>query len=389
VNGIIESGQRAAPAHHTRAASNDKLARLEVEALPDVPGAVDHGVVDVEGRVVGRGVEVTARVTRDGVVAGTVHAHDELLLTAAGEAGEAAAEAADRLHGILEAADVVGASDQADHVLRTQVLPGQDVGDVAAQAARVVAVAIGTRVARRSGVDDGSHGAEGDDHTGEELVSIWNLIPTGRTIWKAEQEQTLSGGQGNLLLEGAGLHATTTVADGDARRHGVVDLLTIAAERRIAAVEDGRRLGVLIPPRPVPVLCGNRLSANFPDIFKIITRYAYRLGAIVAALSLKGALEGPSVPAVPREEVALYNIVSTGFGCLPGGIPLFSFFPNPASTPFPSDLSLDSPESPEMSVINLQCRGWSWSGSCGRRRSHRTATWRQGTAGGSAWTACS
>jgi hypothetical protein len=56
------------------------------------------------------------------------------------------------------------------------------------------------------------------------------------------------------LLERARLDATTSVAGGGNARGAVLDLLAVAAERGVAAVEDGRLLGVLGPASPVPVL---------------------------------------------------------------------------------------------------------------------------------------
>jgi hypothetical protein len=76
-------------------------------------------------------------------VARAVHAH---------AVAAADAEAAHALHDVLEGPDGGLARDQADDVLRARVARRELVGDVAPQAARVGAVAVGARVARGGGV---------------------------------------------------------------------------------------------------------------------------------------------------------------------------------------------------------------------------------------------
>lgn len=119
--------------------------------LPDGPDAVDFAVVDPEGRVVGRGVEVTARVAGNGVVACRVDAH-------------AAAEATGALHHVLEGGKVSAVLDQAEDVLGAEVAAREVVGDVTAEAARVASVAVGAGVTGRSRVDGGRDRAESYDH---------------------------------------------------------------------------------------------------------------------------------------------------------------------------------------------------------------------------------
>lgn len=104
-------------------------------------------MVDPEGGIVGRGVKVAARVAGDGVVARAVDAHG------------GAAEAAGALHDVLEGGQVLAGGDEAEDVLGAEVAAGEVVGDVAAEAAGVDAVAVGARVAGRGGVDGWGEGA--------------------------------------------------------------------------------------------------------------------------------------------------------------------------------------------------------------------------------------
>jgi len=135
-------------AHHGRAAGDDLLAVGKILRLPDVPGAVDHAVMEPKGRVVGRDVKVAARIAGDGEVAGIVHAH--------------AARGTDVLHRVLEGADVAAVLDEGHDVLCAAVSAAELVRNVTTQAARVVAVPISTRVTGRSRVD--SHGERAESH---------------------------------------------------------------------------------------------------------------------------------------------------------------------------------------------------------------------------------
>src|SRR4051812_8514768 len=73
VDRVAERLKPAAEAHHGGAAGDDLLAVGKVLALPNVPGSVDHSVMKPKGRVVGRDVEVTARVASNGEVASVMH----------------------------------------------------------------------------------------------------------------------------------------------------------------------------------------------------------------------------------------------------------------------------------------------------------------------------
>jgi len=59
---------------HGDGGTNGILPVLEVQVLPRPVHAVDHGVVEEEGRVAGRDEEITSRVTADGKVAAGVDA---------------------------------------------------------------------------------------------------------------------------------------------------------------------------------------------------------------------------------------------------------------------------------------------------------------------------
>jgi hypothetical protein len=90
-----------------------------------------------ESRITRRDVEIPGRISSDGEVPAGVHA--------VGSSGD--------LHGILERGDVGAVGDQGDDVLRARVPRREGVGDVAAEAARVVAHAVAARVGRRCGRD--------------------------------------------------------------------------------------------------------------------------------------------------------------------------------------------------------------------------------------------
>lgn len=62
---IIFQALRLSSTHHTRAPSNDLLPISKVLRLPDVPRAIDHGVVEVKVWVSWGGVEIL----RDGGLA--------------------------------------------------------------------------------------------------------------------------------------------------------------------------------------------------------------------------------------------------------------------------------------------------------------------------------
>lgn len=114
---------RLPTAHHTRASRNNLLPVCKVLRLPDIPRAIDHAMVQPEGRVARRDVEVGPWVPGDCEVAAAVHA----VLA---------------LHVVLEGADVCGARDEGGDFGCRGVACCQVVGDVTFDAARVVAEAV-------------------------------------------------------------------------------------------------------------------------------------------------------------------------------------------------------------------------------------------------------
>lgn len=147
INKVIET-LLLAKAHHGRATRHDIRAGIQVLHLPDGPGSVNLSVVHPEGRIVGRGVEVAARVTGNGEVA-------------------CAVDARAALHYVLERAEVLAGCDEAEDVLGAEVSAGEVVGNVTSQAAGIDSVTVGTRISGRRWVDCWGYWAEVDDHAGE------------------------------------------------------------------------------------------------------------------------------------------------------------------------------------------------------------------------------
>lgn len=119
---------------------NNLLPLFEILHLPDIPRAIDHSVVQPEGRVAGRCVEVGPGVSGDGEVAARVHA----VLG---------------LHLVLECADGGRARDEGGDLGGRAVARCEVVGEIALDAAGVVAVAVASRVAWWCGVGHGSERA--------------------------------------------------------------------------------------------------------------------------------------------------------------------------------------------------------------------------------------
>lgn len=117
--------------------------------------------------------------------------------------------APDTLHHALEGPNVGGARNQADNVGRARVLAAELVGDVAAQAPRVVPVAVGARVGRRGRVDGGGDGAEADGHAvsreKEDGCQRLLLFCVGLLSWAGE-----SGGRETRGLEKEGRGSPTS-----------------------------------------------------------------------------------------------------------------------------------------------------------------------------------
>lgn len=144
VGGVVEA-LGAAAAEHAGAALHLHHAVGVVLPLPDGPDAVDHGVVQPEGRLVGRDVEVSARVARHGEVPDPV-------------------DASAALHVVLEGLDRLVVLDLVHNVRRLAVPRAEVVGDVAPDAPRVGSVAVGLRVPGRGRPDYSGHGPEVDGH---------------------------------------------------------------------------------------------------------------------------------------------------------------------------------------------------------------------------------
>ena len=188
-----------------------ELVRLSrVQDLPDPVHAVDHGVVQVEGRVVERGEDVGA-IAAHGIVAGAVQAE--------GSVGA--------LELVLEVADAGrgGTDGDVEQVLGGEGRGRGGHGQIAALAARVehLDVAVDGQVALHGGL----LGAEVDLE----------------------------------VLEGPGLHAAAARAGGKPDASGADDaavvgeVLAVPAHAGVAAIEDGRLVQIGLVLEPVPVLC--------------------------------------------------------------------------------------------------------------------------------------
>ncbi|KAL1840858.1 hypothetical protein VTK73DRAFT_3646 [Phialemonium thermophilum] len=281
VHGVVE---RLGPpaAHHAGAPLHLHHAVGVVLRLPDGPHAVDHGVVQPEGRLVGRDVEVAARVARHGEVADAV------------DAGAA-------LHLVLERQDLRVPRDLLDDVRRLAVPRRQVVGDVAPDAPRVRAVPVGLRIPGGGRVGDGRHGSQIDGHAvgGSETSRLLGLPRRGSTIRDSWLTGFLLGHRRNsrmkekeeekkkkkrekekkekkketkekekkkdVLLEGTRRDAPAAVArrlggsESHAHTHPPTGarcghLGTVPSQASIASVEDRRRERIVCPSAVVPVL---------------------------------------------------------------------------------------------------------------------------------------
>jgi hypothetical protein len=92
IDSIIEGGVAAGRGVINSDGSTDSvLAVLDVQVLPRPPGAVDHGVVEVESRVTGRSEEITSGVTTNGKVTASVNTEEtvaEIALHASAKGGK-------------------------------------------------------------------------------------------------------------------------------------------------------------------------------------------------------------------------------------------------------------------------------------------------------------
>jgi len=218
---------------------NDTGALGGVLVLPDPPDAVDLAVVDPEGRVTRAGKDVTGRVALEGEVAASVNA-----ILALGKV---------TLHDVLEGANVGAVGNEIGRVALAGVAAADPRANVTADAAGVVGEKTGGG-GDTVGDEGRGDGAEVDLHVLEGAILQTAAAVSGRHAVKA-------GGQG----WGA----------------AVLGIDTVAAERRVAAVEDGRLERVLGPAPPVPV----------------------GLVALVSTLVAERLLERVGEPPMPRQEV--------------------------------------------------------------------------------------
>lgn len=129
-----------ATAKHACSSSDDLLSLGEILYLPDVPGAINHGVVKPERRVTRRDVEIRAGIARDGEVAARV-------------------DAVRGLHRRLEGVDILRRGDERGDLGGRAVALSQVVGEVALDAAGVVTETVAAGVLRGCGVGHGSQRA--------------------------------------------------------------------------------------------------------------------------------------------------------------------------------------------------------------------------------------
>lgn len=128
---IILQRRRHPITRHMRLPRNSILPRRQILILPDPPDPINTSMVQPERRVSSAREEITSRVTTDSEVAPGVHPEDALSKYT--------------LHVILEVGDVIACGQQRDCGVGARGYGGI-LGDVAAQAAWVVAVSVGCGV---------------------------------------------------------------------------------------------------------------------------------------------------------------------------------------------------------------------------------------------------
>lgn len=132
-------------AEHARTARHLHHAVGIVLRLPDGPDTVDHGVVKPEGRLVRRDIKISAGVAGHGEMPNSV-------------------DAGATLHMVLEGTDFSVGGDTRYNIARLSVPGAEVVGDVAADATRVGAVAVRSRVLGRCWLGNRGHRTEVDGH---------------------------------------------------------------------------------------------------------------------------------------------------------------------------------------------------------------------------------
>lgn len=249
---------------------------MQVQVLPDPPGAINHTVVEPESRVTGADEDITGRITAHGVVTATVDAD--------------VAAAGDTLHVHLEVVDVVVAQDQVHDRGEVGVILDDLGGQIALQAARVVGEGVLAGLAAAAGEHQGD-GAQVD----------------------------------GVVLEGAAGHAAAAVAGGQVDDRVVAqtqldvaggrDGGAVSGHRGVAAVEDLGCLQVAGVSGPVPVAVVMLDIGNF-FYFLLCDAIDLRVVAGVATLVAHGFLEVVDEVPVPREEgsgeVNLQSLVDVG-----------------------------------------------------------------------------
>lgn len=135
--------------------TSDSVSQVRVKSLPDPVNTINHGVVKPKGGIIGRGEDISCLATKTS-------------MTSSVKTQESITKAALELS--LEGIDVVagGADGDVDEVLQGEELGHDDGGEVAAQAAGVVA-----QVAGWAGVEaahGGADWAEMQFHADGELV---------------------------------------------------------------------------------------------------------------------------------------------------------------------------------------------------------------------------
>ena len=121
-------------AHHGCSTSHDLHPVVKILALPDSPETIDATMKNPERGIIGRSVEISARVRTNGEMSSSVYTH-----TATGSR---------TLESVLETANVTLAGDERGEVAGCSVAGAEIWAKVAAQAPWVVAKSIGAWIFR-------------------------------------------------------------------------------------------------------------------------------------------------------------------------------------------------------------------------------------------------
>ena len=201
------------------------LAVREIQVLPDPPHAIDLRVMQPEGRVAAADKGVRARVAADGEVAAKMHALGVL----EGRVARVVVVTEVALDGGAEDLDVGRGQDQVRRVAESILGAEHGRVQVALEAARVFGRGICGRGVCRRAVVRKSDGAEMRLHAAEGTLGYTAGAVAGRKV----------GG--------------TTVGPDGHRETLVGDVLAVAAEGGVGAVEDGGFGDVFGVHSPFPV----------------------------------------------------------------------------------------------------------------------------------------